>query len=118
MNVVEIAWAAGLFEGEGSVYPYRSRKAHYPRVDLASTDEDVVRRFARVVDSGSSVYGPIQSKRYPKGKPFWRWQATGTRAVRVMALLAPYLGERRSARLTEVLAQCESTNNHNRKESL
>lgn len=111
---LEIAWAAGLFEGEGSIYPYRDSKSgtHYPRLDLASTDEDVVRRFARIVDGGS-VYGPIQR---PNRKPFWRWQATGTRARLALDLFAPHLGERRSARRTEVLAQCESVNN-NRKES-
>lgn len=100
----DIAWAAGLFEGEGSMYPYRDSKTGrlYPRLDLASTDEDVVRRFSRIVD-GRAVYGPIQRG---EKKPFWRWQATGGPAKKALALFAPYLGERRTARMHEVLALC------------
>jgi hypothetical protein len=113
----QVAWAAGLFEGEGSMYPYRDSKnkeRQYPRLDLASTDEDVVRDFARIVD-GRSVYGPIQRG---NKKPFWRWQATGKPAEEVLALFAPYLGERRTARMNEVLAQCGAVVRQQRKEQV
>jgi hypothetical protein len=90
------------------VYPHRDTKSgrQYPRLDLASTDEDVVRRFAQIID-GRAVYGPIQ---VGTKKPFWRWQATGGPAVRALELLAPHLGERRTNRSNEVLAQCEAAN--------
>lgn len=86
------------------MYPYGNKGRHYPRLDIASTDEDVVRHFAEVVD-GAAVYGPIQRS---TKKPFWRWQATGQRAVTAWALLSPYLGERRTARGLEVFAICEA----------
>jgi hypothetical protein len=98
----ELAWAAGLFEGEGSIGQSRG----YPRLQLASTDEDVVRRFQSVVNGGA-VHGPYPS-RGPTGstrqdyKVHWRWGATGRPARAIMALLLPWLGKRRMERWTEV----------------
>ena len=48
----ERAWAAGLFEGEGSVSPvnhnHNGRSYRYIRLTMQMTDEDVLRRFAAV----------------------------------------------------------------------
>jgi hypothetical protein len=74
----EIAWAAGLFEGEGSCYGtvrsdrYNTRRI---RMNLRMTDQDVVERFAKVVGVGS-VYGPIQHVRASDGvrlKDVYEW---------------------------------------------
>ena len=65
----EIAWAAGLFEGEGSIYPSGSGV----RLALKMTDEEPIRRFAKIVKRGS-VYGPYSYERWSDGhkrKPFW-----------------------------------------------
>lgn len=51
----EIAWAAGLFEGEGCMTRSGSQKV----MRLVSTDEDTVRRFWEIVAVGK-VYGPYE----------------------------------------------------------
>src|SRR5207245_5183125 len=48
----DIAWAAGLFEGEGSITQSGGRV----RLSLKMTDEESVRRFAKIIQRGT-VYG-------------------------------------------------------------
>lgn len=110
---VDIAWAAGLFEGEGSIQLWQDTKSErsYPRLELSSTDQDVVLRFAGIL--GGAIYGPIERE---NRKPFWRWTATGERARSALAVLAPQLGARRTARMDDVLARADVPTT-NRKES-
>ena len=105
----ELAWAAGLFEGEGTVYVSYDRRwpdtpSFYAAVRM--TDEDSVRRFQTAVSTGK-VYGP-----YPNGlrrnglptKPVWVWQVNSFEKVQaIIAMLWPGLGERRRAQATAVL---------------
>jgi hypothetical protein len=102
------AWAAGLFEGEGTIYLDRSRdKRGNGRVRLAlalsSTDLDVIRRFRTAVDCGT-VVGPYTPT---KGvKPYWTWRVRRERdALLLIERFRPLLGERRLARLSELLAE-------------
>lgn len=95
MNEHEVAWAAGLFEGEGSVYAEDQNGRRYLRFCLTSTDEDVIQRFARIVGVGK-VYGPYAGT----NKPRYDWRtmkaADGSAAA---VLLAPWLGQRRRMQL-------------------
>jgi hypothetical protein len=96
----EVAWAAGLFEGEGTI-GVRKTPGCQVYISLTSTDEDVVREFARVVDAGK-VYGPYQYDE--KRKPFWKWNCDGMNGVRVLEDLLPWFLSRRAARAREVIA--------------
>src|SRR4051812_7873246 len=92
----EIAWAAGLFEGEGCISYIRpwGREPDI-QVALVMTDEDVVRRFDEIVDRGH-VYDPYHPPSAgPRRKPFWRWAAIGDPAHDVVDLLGPWLSPRR-----------------------
>lgn len=61
----KIAWAAGLFEGEGcSSWNNRNKRIS---LQLATTDEDVVLRFKRAIGNIGIVNGPYQPKN-PKAK--------------------------------------------------
>jgi hypothetical protein len=98
-----LAWAAGLYEGEGScsvIYNTHKKRRFHPQLNLGSTDRDVVYKFHSVVGFGN-VTGPY----YPKNrKLIWRWRGHGWEAVRFfLEHLGPYLGERRKARLHEIL---------------
>lgn len=107
-----IAWAAGLFEGEGSCY-FRDRKqgtsaSRSACVVLNMTDEDVIRKLHRIIGLGS-VNGPYQ----PPGnrKPVWRWSVTGSEQPQaVLAAFWPFLCSRRQAKIAEVLAQIATIN--------
>jgi len=56
----EVAWAAGFFEGEGSITQSNGRLV----TRLRNTDEEPIYRFASIVKFGE-VYGPYtQSAAY------------------------------------------------------
>lgn len=103
----EIAWAAGLYEGEGSVSVHRPGKSGSPapQLKIGMTDEDVVRRVCGIVGLGK-VYGPYQPPPAGPGrKPLWVWVVTSWDNVEaVWALFAPWLGIRRGEQFLRVLA--------------
>lgn len=99
----DLAWAAGLFEGEGSFSIHNARSGN-PVASLIITDEDVIRKFHSVIRIGS-VAGPYVNKEHPEWKPKWQWRASGFHVVQaVVALLWHWLCSRRRARAVEVLA--------------
>ena len=106
MTETGLAWAAGLFEGEGCISTYsngQSKKAYW-QLELRMTDADVVERFSQVVGVGT-VYGPYTHSRHPGSKPFWQWNLRKRDEVCVvLRQMLPYLGERRSTRAREAIA--------------
>lgn len=105
----DIAWAAGLFEGEGCWRLSASRKdgrisggRRYVYAQLASTDEDVVQRFRAIVGVGSIYFRKAQRSGH---KNLWTWMISDRDGFEHVAeLFRPWLGERRLERLNEVLA--------------
>jgi hypothetical protein len=92
----EIAWAAGLFEGEGTIsHISRRRETLDLLVALRMTDEDVVRRFDEIVGRGK-VYGPyLPLSHGDRRKPFWHWVALGDAGHVALDLIGAWLGTRR-----------------------
>jgi hypothetical protein len=103
---VEVAWAAGLFEGEGCIHADRKLGRIRLRFTVTSTDLDVLERFEQAVGCGS-ISGPYWQ---PKStKPTYSWKARKPDDVRhLSALLRPYLGQRRLARLEELESEQRS----------
>lgn len=93
---VEIAWAAGLFEGEGTITAVNGR----PRLALKMVAEASVRRFGAAVGVGV-VYGPYGPYRSQLGtQPYFVWMADGPEAAaRAAALLGPLVTEPWRSRL-------------------
>jgi hypothetical protein len=109
--VSEIAWAAGLFEGEGCIEMWQRKHSAVPipRISVKMTDRDVVERFTAAVGVGK-VYGPYQPKRVNvKGepvKPIYVWQIVRiTDIQRILGDFWPYLGQRRKAKSAETIAR-------------
>jgi hypothetical protein len=98
----EIAWAAGLFEGEGCIARLPDRP-HQIRLQLGSSDRDVVERFAAVVGCGSISYRQSLPRLSDTPKPMWIWVAVAVKAAALLEEIFPYLGERRSERARELL---------------
>lgn len=98
----DVAWAAGLFEGEGNISGYAKARRGF-RLALWMTDADVVKRFSDIVQVGS-FGGPYNYPSAPNSKPLYRWR-TGSfeHGQYVLAMLWPYLGIRRKQRAREVL---------------
>jgi hypothetical protein len=98
------AWAAGLFEGEGSIVKQSNGRW---QLALSTTDYDVGMAFARVVGIGK-FYGPYMPRnRRVDGsecKPYWKWIVSDGLGIRLFAeLFMPYLSARRAAKLQEAV---------------
>ena len=94
----EIAWAAGVFEGEGWLGIRGKTSAE---VVVGMTDRDVVDRFCAVIGRGAVSVEPRQDGH----KTLYRWSISNAAHVaEFIALVRPWLGERRGAKADEVLA--------------
>lgn len=108
----DIAWAAGIFEGEGTI-GFRQRKCGRAPADLrvCMVDRDVVERFADIVGVGRMA---LKKKTYDKNhQPQWQLVITGQENITaVLRLFYPYLGERRRAAADQVLAWTKRQNQY------
>lgn len=98
MREAEIAWAAGLYEGEGTV----GLTSSGIQVALKMCDEDVVRRWGQAVGFGK-FYGPHQYKGCKKPQCEWR-VCTGDQVVALLEAFRPWLGKRRIEQLEKMIA--------------
>jgi len=111
-NREQVAWVAGLIEGEGTIRIHKTSpnqpraKAIYahPMVSVQMTDEDVVRRAHEWTGLGH-VLGPYNVPSRPGSKPIWMWTINKKdHAMTLIAMVWPYLGERRSEQARRTLA--------------
>lgn len=96
----EIAWAAGLFEGEGS-WSLKERRRCL-RLQLSTTDKDVLESFRNIVGAGRII---DRHERRPNRKRLWGWYVERGEAERVADLLRPFMHQRRRNRLDEIRGQ-------------
>lgn len=93
----DIAWAAGLFEGEGCITTANKN----PRLSLGSTDLDVLEKFLSVVGVGKiskGIRSPIATK------DIWVWRTAQFEYVQaVLAAFWPWLCSRRRARAEQMI---------------
>jgi hypothetical protein len=97
----DLAWAAGLFEGEGYVEHRPNGCGRTTRgLGLAMTDLDVVERFQKVVGVGA-VRGPYTNRR---NKPLYVWKVGRWGDVEPLARqLLPLMGARRREAILALL---------------
>lgn len=110
----EIAWAAGLFEGEGCFTHAQRGKYFSLQCELGMTDEDSVREFHRIVKVGNITFHPRNrpTKDGGKEKDVWAWKVASFEGVQyVAALFWNYLGTRRKAKIKEILTAYMSNTN-------
>lgn len=100
-NTAQVAWLAGLCEGEA----YFGAPGGRPRVRIRMVDRDVVERVAEVVGRNKVQRETYWSDRNPEVKPIYTWVTDGGPAVELMRALLPYMGERRAARIREILGE-------------
>jgi len=100
LDMRQLAWLAGLLEGEGTFVKGSPAKPRRPITALGMTDEDVVRR---VTDLWGTRLWTIRQKQ-DRYKPVFRTELVGGSAVAMMALLRPHLCVRRQAQIDEAIA--------------
>ncbi len=101
----ELAWAAGLYEGEGCLSLHANAQGRlYPRLTLQMDDDDVVRRFADVVGVGTvnGPHGPYGTSK--KKRTQWKCSKPGEIAHFLMAV-KDYLGQRRREQIKRVVRE-------------
>jgi len=98
----DLAWASGLFEGEGTAGAVKQRNRLYARAKVNMTDQDRVARFREVLGTGN-LYGPYQQ---PNGwKDQWVIQWEGLEQVQALAcMLWPWLGPRRRQQFVNAIS--------------
>jgi hypothetical protein len=101
---VNIAWVAGLIEGEGTfnIRKYKSKK--YITIKVVSTDFDVIEKLNSIIGCGR-INGPYdRSTPRKKKKPFLVWCLHEiTPQIELMNAILPHMGKRRSERIKECL---------------
>lgn len=99
---VMVAWAAGLYEGEGTAMakPYRHRKrGHSAYVRIKMTDIEPLQMFHEVIGFGL-FNGPYEGV----NKPCWEWSSNGWEGMEtVLELFRPFLSPRRIEQLEGAL---------------
>ena len=104
MSPTQIAWAAGLFEGEGcmSIQDRRNRQTGY-RLSIEMTDKDIVERFQNLMGVGN-----ITTRQRRHWKPTYTWRMNRRDEVRrILNLLLPYFGNRRAHKALDILDDLE-----------
>jgi hypothetical protein len=110
-----LAWAAGFFDGEGSIYIDRDTRRNgrlykAPTVSVNQAGEhsrDLLERFKSSVGGLGSVTGPYRSKKFPTRKEYHQWQACGFMSSQaIIAMLWEFLGPVKRAKATRVLREC------------
>lgn len=92
MTPEEVAWAAGFFDGKGTIFSEHGRL----RLTVRVVDEEAVRRFAEIVGVGK-VYGPYANTQADgwKRRPSAMWVAVGSSAEHLLEKFWPWLTPRR-----------------------
>lgn len=84
---IKLAWAAGLFDGEGCAYLAKVNGHAYLSLSVGQCyNPEVLHRFADAVGHGN-VTGPHSSG--VNNSPSYKWRATGRPAERIVDLLLP-----------------------------
>jgi hypothetical protein len=103
MDTNELAWASGLFDGEGCISIGRNRGSlmAYPNMTMAMQDQDAVLRFHAAVGVGTVGVRPPHGTNQ---RALYTWRADSFENTQaVIALLWYGLNARRKARAREVL---------------
>lgn len=87
---VELAWAAGLFDGEGCIQIAKQTAGknvnHTLVLSLAMVDTATVAAFQTIVRCGT-----IRKYANGKARPLYTWRIWNTEAVKVLQKLYPHL---------------------------
>lgn len=100
MKEKDLAWLAGLLEGEGSFLKAPPSSPNCPRISLEMTDKDVVERAASLMDGRAVTRIHLRN---PHWKQTYRIVIKGSRAVELMRVLYTDVGARRRSQIDAAL---------------
>jgi len=115
---IQIAWAAGILEGEGcfSIFKRASSTTNHKQlcIQCTMTDRDVITKLADIFGVGRiSEVQPTGTKR--DGTPYklaYKWAVDNHAGQRlILESIMPHLGERRKAKAEELLEYINARTN-------
>jgi hypothetical protein len=121
MKEIDVAWLAGLLEGEGNFeFVPVAKKAMDVRINISMADRDVIERVAAITEATSKVR--IYDRRGQAGfrqhhQPLHCLCIRGYRAIRVMKQILPFMGNRRSEKIKMIIEAWDGAN-HTRERHL
>lgn len=104
----EIAWIAGLIEGEGSISIRNRGKDRYEvstappeiSIKIAMTDKDVIEKFSKLVDKS---YFSLKRKTVTNKTVYQISVSQKEKVIYLLESILPHMGQRRTQRITEAL---------------
>jgi hypothetical protein len=109
-SVMDIAWLAGLIEGEGCISLRMNDRGYArPTVAVSMTDLDVLERAHRV--SGLGTIKPRKWNNKPAHwKDAWIWSISGRDDLyALLVAIYRFMGKRRGARIMEIVRWYRTT---------
>jgi len=101
MTDVEIAWVAGLLEGEG----WFGINGYSSVITLVMADLDIIKKFKALIDCNNRI--TVRPKAFSHHKDTYSIGVCGKQAFILMNLIRPFMGERRGAVIDDVILKCE-----------
>jgi hypothetical protein len=97
----EMAWLAGLIEGEGC---FGWNKSNFGSITIGMSDRDVIERAAVILGKTEKIHERTLRSGAIGKKPLFYVRVTGTRAIGWMMTLYSFMGQRRQEKIRAVLA--------------
>jgi hypothetical protein len=112
LTETDIAWIAGLLEGEGYFGIDNRQRNHKvsktppaPFIKISMVDEDIIRRLSKLLDK--SYFSP--SRKTVKGKQVYTLHiGEKEKVLFILEKILPYMGERRSERIKECISHLQT----------
>ncbi len=96
LTVVDLAWTAGIIDGEGSIFVMQNQRKdrtrninHILRVAVQSSDPYMTRHLKEMFPDGAEF--SVQLDKRPQCSNTLKWQINGKKAARFLKLILPYL---------------------------
>jgi hypothetical protein len=102
MSATEVAWLAGLFDGEGSiVFPRNSNVLNSVRLTIANTNRELLETVQQRTGTGQLIVAMCSKRKNwkPHYKPSWHWQCYGENTRSLLSQMLPWLIEKRDKAL-------------------
>lgn len=109
----EIAWLAGLFEGEGSCGVYKNNTGFTPKLAISQHERssELLYRAQEILKAGH-VHGPYVNS---TGTPVMTWSSSKIEEVyKIITLIYPWLSARRQGQCDVVVEYIKSTKKFNK----
>lgn len=92
----QIHYVAGLLEGEGCFSFYKT-----PKISLGMTDKDIIIKVSNIIYPNCNIE---HIREEGNRKDIYRFALYGAGAIQWMMTLYPLMGERRKARIKEIIS--------------